>query len=188
MNKFILCVLIAILTPLGFTQTYVASHDFSIRNGNPNGVWSYGCMTANFDTLSLYQTAWTPVTNHHQWCTQTRPDYTPCIWKNMGPVSSDGVPSGMLSLHPGPGNEPSVLRWTAPQAGTIAVRAIFSSGDRGAMAIAVHYNGRQLWSENDQGVYNASSMAVNVGDTIDFLVYGGYSYGNTPLEVTIWYK
>lgn len=35
-------------------QTYDATADFSITNGNPNGVWSYGWMATDFTGFTLY--------------------------------------------------------------------------------------------------------------------------------------
>lgn len=64
--------------------------------------------------------------------------------KNLG-APGYGVPTGRLSLHPGNGQQPSVLRWTAPAAGQAHVIGQFLPGDGGYMQVAVRLNGQPWW-------------------------------------------
>ncbi|HLP78361.1 MAG TPA: leucine-rich repeat domain-containing protein, partial [Candidatus Paceibacterota bacterium] len=165
--------------------TYNATDDFTIANGNPNGLWSYGWMPTDFSAFNLY-------VNHGNIANGSGPmwhgwngDLTPCLWKNLG-GSAYGVPNGWLSLHPGPGTQPSVLRWTAPVAGKVNVTGQFLPGDGGYMQVAVRLNNAQWWHVGNSGSFDLTTN-VAAGSTIDFAVYGGYGYGNTPVSASISY-
>ncbi len=99
---------------------YDATSDFSINNGNPNGVWSYGWMPTDFSTFNLY--------THYilqepmrllTWYREGSSDYTPQIVRNDGSDTFNGIAPGQLALHPSSAYEASVLRWTAPSDGNI---------------------------------------------------------------------
>jgi hypothetical protein len=96
------------------------------------------------------------------------------------------VPTGWLSLHPGPGTEPSVLRWTAPVAGNVHVTGQFLAGDSGIMTIAVRHNSQEVWKATNSGSFDLN-IKISAGDNVDFAVYGDYGYGNTPISATISY-
>ena len=159
---------------------YSAVDEFSTTNENPNGSWSYGWMPIDFSDFNIYTTH-----NSFQWYGSLGSDLSPMIWINPG-GSAYGVPTGWLSLHPGPGTEPSVLRWTAPIGGDIHVTGQFLAGDGGIMSVAVSHNSQKIWTATDSGSFDLN-IKVNVGDTIDFVVYGGYGYGNTPISAVISY-
>jgi hypothetical protein len=164
------------------TATYDPTPDFSITNGNPNGAWSYGWMPVDFGTMTLFTNALTGVAGNLMWAGWNY-DGTPGIWKNLGEFGY-GVPTGWLSLHPGPGREPIVLRWTAPATCYARAAGEFLPGDGGVMQVAVRLNGQPWWSASDSGAFSLETT-VGKGDTIDFTVYGGYGYGNTPFTVMI---
>ncbi len=177
------CLLLALVAPRTFAQTtWNPTADFSTVNGNPNGVWTYGWMDTGF-------LAFTPYTNHGttNWFGWGG-DSTPAVWLNPGPGTSYGVPAGALSIHPGNGTEPSVLRWTAPAGslGLLQVSGQFLAGDGGVMQLAIFKNTKAttLWSATDAGAFNLS-VSIAPGDTLNFAVFGGYAYGNTPLQLTL---
>ena len=155
--------------------------DFSTINGNPNGVWTYGWMNTAFTTFTPYASS-----TANSWRGNIGGDGTPVIWLNTSGSTSYGVPNGNLSIHPGPGTEPSILRWTAPTgtSGTAHVVGQFLAGDSGTMLVAVRFNGGTVWSATDAGAFDFNQLFV-AGDQMDFAVYGGYSYGNTPLVMSI---
>ena len=157
--------------------------DFSIDNGNPNGVWSYGYFV---DSAFYLDTAVTPVPGG-DWMYWGDGDTN--IWKNLSESVSYGVQPGQVSLHPGYSGQVSVIRWMTPEtvSGEVTIEGEFFVGDGGVMEVAVVKNenwSSLLWSATDCGVF-ALNPSVSAGDTIDFAVYGGYGWGNTPLEVTI---
>ena len=155
--------------------------DFSTTNGNPNGVWIYGWMDTGF-------AAFTPYTNHgtNNWYGWGG-DQTPTVWLNANGSTAYGVPLGYLAIHPGSGDEPSVLRWTAPATFfNLAVTGQFLAGDIGTMQVTVFQNAttNTLFSATDAGSFSFN-VNVNAGDTLNFAVFGGYFYGNTPLQVSL---
>jgi hypothetical protein len=154
--------------------------EFSITNGNPNGVWTYGWMDLGFSTFTPYTTHGT--NNWYGW----GGDQTPTVWLNDTGTTAYGVPPGDLSIHPGNGTEPSVLRWTAPATydGPVQVNGQFLAGDGGIMQVAVRLNGTVLWNAVDAGAFNLN-VTVHPSDTLDFAVFGGYAYGNTPLQLNL---
>lgn len=161
---------------------YNPTTDFSITNGNPNGVWSYGWMSVGFGPLNLLTNPVPRAGGNPVWAGWNY-DYSPCIWNNLD-GSAVGVPTGWLALHPGPGQQPIVLRWTAPAPGPVTVEGQFLPGDSGAMQVAVRLDGGPWWNALDSGTFSLQTNVV-AGTTIDFTVYGGYGHGTTALTVLI---
>ena len=65
-------------------------------------------------------------------------------------------PAGHLAFHPGPANEFSVVRWTAPAAGDAEVAAAFTGlAERATTDVHVLHNGRPLFD----GVLNLERLA-----------------------------
>ncbi|MFO0829414.1 MAG: hypothetical protein U0572_14850 [Phycisphaerales bacterium] len=157
---------------------------FSTENGNPNGAWSYGWMEVGFGELNLFMS---------HGISQGNPiwigwggDWTPCIWQNVSDGWPYGVPPGDVSLHPGSGTQPSVARWTAPTnaSGAYAIDGVFLDGDIGYVLVTVHHNGVPIWDRENAGEFHLVET-IAPGDTLDFAVYGGYGFGNTPLRAVI---
>ena len=163
--------------------TYSPTSGFDVTPGNPNGVWSYGWMPADFSQFQLYTNSGHGYGGSPYW-NRDAGDPPPIIWKNITGDTPYGVPPGWLALHPGPGTEPSVLRWTAPAAGIAHVAGSFLAGDGGFMQVAVRRNNQAWWQAGDAGAFDLTT-AMGVGGTLDFAVYGGYIGGNTPLAVNL---
>lgn len=160
--------------------TWDITTQFSQLNGNPNGAWAYGWVDTFGGEFTLFPYPSTPPAIP-LW---SGPNGA-TIWKNIGEPQY-GVPTNNVSLHPGGGEQPCIARWTAPAgvSGTVTVTGRFLSGDSGTMQVAVRHGGGSVWSATNSGEFNLQ-LAVTPGDTIDFAVFGGYFYGNTPLEVVI---
>jgi hypothetical protein len=104
-------------------------------------------------------------------------------------------PPGQLAFHPGPKNEYSVVRWTAPAAGEVRVSATFAGiAERATTDVHVLHKGRPLFDAllNLKGSGNqarfAKSFMVAAGDTVDCAVGAGnenYGGDSTALAVTI---
>lgn len=164
--------------PLQAQIVFDATADFSITSGNPNGAWSYGWMPTDFRTFNLHTNATTNVNGDSPgW------DSVSSVWKNLGNEAYD-VPTGWLSLHPGGGEEPSVVRWTSPGLGWAHIHGRFLAGNPGIMLVAVRMNGQAVWQAVDSGAFDLLE-SILPGDTVDFVVYGGVWAGNTPLEAII---
>jgi len=107
-------------------------------------------------------------------------------------------PADVLNFHPGPNGEKSVLRWTSPFAGQVALTGRFQGLDSqgGTTDVAIKWSGSStpLFSSyvglNGQGQNTPYSVTatVAVGDTLDFVVgYGNGYYGadSTGIAATI---
>ncbi len=172
------------LAPSAHATVYNPTADLSITNGNPNGVWTYGWMTTSF-------TGFTPYVNCGMGAGGLNPhwygwasDWSPGIWRNDAGTTSYGGQPGWLTLHPGNGSQPSVLRWTAQKPGPCHIVGRFLPGDSGTMQVGVRCGTNWLWQATNAGSFT-NDVTVAPGDTIDFLVYGGYASGTTPLEVAL---
>jgi hypothetical protein len=90
--------------PLQAQIVFDATADFSITNGNPNGVWSYGWMPTNFSVFNLL------LNNSNQWGNLGSllygwygwsEDHAPHILLDRGSGIHPYVPAGWLAFHPG---------------------------------------------------------------------------------------
>jgi uncharacterized delta-60 repeat protein len=169
----------AAATPL----TWNPAADFYATTGNPNGVWSYGWMDTGFKTFTPYVNKHVNPAGYSNWYGWAG-DETPAVGYTGPTTPLNIVPPGTILLHPGNGNEPSVLRWTAPFAATIRVVGQFYAGDSGVMQVAVRHNNSALFTASDAGAFDLT-VTVAVGDTLDFAAYDGYAYGSTGLAATL---
>jgi hypothetical protein len=104
-------------------------------------------------------------------------------------------PAGHLAMHPGPQNEFSAVRWTAPAAGEAEVAAVFTGlAQRATTDVHVLCSGRPLFDAvlNLDGSPNearfAKALSVDAGDTIDCVVGSGnenYGGDTTGLTATV---
>jgi len=182
---------------LGFLAATTASaavfdlaSDFSIGNGNPNGVWTYG----QLDTLSSPFTPWVisgvsaaPYSPAEFWHSSDPGDTNPTVWHNLTSQTHFGIHPGEVALHPGSLGQGATVRWTAP-VGDVAVQyavsATFGVGDSGVMSLAVLFNGTPVWTGSDAGSFSEQRV-VSAGDHYDFVVHGGYIAGSTTLAATL---
>jgi hypothetical protein len=148
------------------TQTFVASLDFSGTQGFRN--WSYLDSSGALLVYDPVNSRWKGV---ESWL---------WLWAN--------------GCHPGTSRD-IVRRWTAPQAGSIAitgaVRDADPNGGDGVIAI-IRKNGVELWrttiaNGNTTGVNFSLPEMVIVGDRIDFVVnrIGSSSNDSTAFDPTI---
>lgn len=173
--------------PLQITTGTVRSsddpvRDFSITQENPNGVWSYGAMPTDFSSLTLH-TATSMNGYGPQWTSGSELGNA-SIWLNQSTSTYAGAAPSQLSLHPGSGNQPSTLRWTSPEDGRVRLNGRFFAGDSGSMQVGVRIDQQASWTATDQGTF-ALNQPIKAGGTVDFVVYGGYNSGTTPLEATV---
>jgi len=165
---------------------YNPTSDFSITNGNPNGVWSYGWMDNAFTSFNLYggKRKQLNETSPQWYRTPSSGDFTPCIWRNDSSAAASGVAPGQLSLHPSSSYEASVLRFIAPFEGDYHVVGSFLPGDIGSMAVGIRQGHTWLWQATNAGNFDLHAQ-MTAGGALDFAVYNGYHFGNTPLTLTI---
>jgi len=188
----------------GQAQTYDAASQFSATT-NPNGVWSYGFEPNLGAFFSLYDQESTDNNGIAVWWYQTATASAPMVLFNTSsqPVTEGTwtLPAGKLALYPGPEdqtNEYSVVRWTAPAGGAVAIGGDFIGYDTQPVTttdVHVLYNKSSVFFGLIQS-YNTPlsfslTQTVNAGDTIDFLVGFGSNGTNTGdmtgLDATIGY-
>jgi len=167
--------------------TYDVAADFSATN-NPNGVWSYGWSSTLTSAFNLYL-------NHgifddaipvDVWAGSNFP-YSPNVSHNgtENPITHPTIiwQPGQFSLHPGDSGEYSYARWTAPNAGTFDIDAMFTGIDRTTTDVHVLHNGISLFDGLVNGLDNTSSFSTTVrvgrSDIIDFAVGYGVNQSHT---------
>ena len=181
-------------------SAYSASNEFTINNGNPNGVWNYGHSTtlggafsANLYAVPLFAGV------VDMWSADISATLTPHVSRN---VFNSSIGSGtvilsplQLVMHPGPNNEFSVLRFNAPCCGDYQFDAAFVGVDWIGTTTDVHVlkNGVLLWSGGVNG-YQATAetsgfVRLECGDTLDVAVGAGsnnnYFFDTTGVEFDI---
>ncbi len=167
----------------GAPAAWNPTSEFSISNGNPNGVWSYGQKSPGLEGFVLMQY---PVMGVQGplWGARDWSDLTPSIWLNTTPNEFQGIPSGVVSLHPGPSGEAATIRFTSPVAEAMTIRGKFTPGNSGIMLVGVMVNEVLEWHAVDAGPFWLT-RTLAVGGTVDFVVYGGYGSGATGLIAEI---
>ena len=188
-------------------QTYDAAKDFSVAS-NPNGVWSYGYEDTLGSTLNLYTDVFTTATTPDikGWNKNISLD-VPFVIKNFGSTTNSQfadivLQPGQLAFHPGPQNQLSVVRFTAPQTSTYLLSSKFSPATSDGTTTDVHVykigvNKVALFAGSVSGTvtspsatqYSTDDLELRQGDTVDFAVGYG-SNGNfyqdaTALDATL---
>jgi hypothetical protein len=198
MKKKFLTGVIVVLLMLGVTSivhayVYDAASDFSPTD-NPNGAWSYRWSidpenTFNLDTVNgVFDFVGISYPGLDYWARDSV-SY-PIILHNSTsvPITIErGSGPGLeilpneLVQHPGSDSSYSLLRWTAPDAGTFEVASVFKGIDMIGVTADVHVilNGTTIYDGYVNG-YGDSSMqsffdtlTLVAGNTIDFAVGAG---------------
>lgn len=168
-------------------QTYDAAKDFSIAS-NPNGVWQYGFTNTNIlGSRFIRDTRTFTFGPLEAWAGDRAADGNPSISYNTSNTEFVSTTvrwqPGQMILHPGPGGEYSVLRWTAPNAGILNIQTAFIGQDVGGTTTDVHvvHNDVSLFDGVVNGYLNGTSFTgsirVAANDTLDIAV--GYGNGHT---------
>jgi hypothetical protein len=185
---------------------YDAAADFS-PTSNPNGVWSYGWSQTLGSTFNLDTTSAT-IDGLNWWegpiFTGAQPPGSfPLVGHNgtTSPITFGGTAEaqpGQLWMHPGPQDQFSVIRFTAPDAGTFVLATSFTGIDfAGPTRTDVHVllDGSSIFNGNVDGFGPGSgpsfttTLTLHAGDTIDFAVgdgtHGTYNNDSTGITATL---
>jgi len=184
-----------------------ASAQFDKTN-NPStlGPWRYGYYATSLGS------GFTPYDKHFDsavtggtanlWDLASDADGLPQLSYNPNAVNITDGPTTVnameFNLHPGQiggSSNHTVLRFTAPIAGTYAVNSTFSGNSGSGTTTDVHVlvNGASIFNGtvtgfNTQTPFAAPAVALNVGDTVDFAVGdggNGFSNDSTGLFATL---
>ena len=180
---------------------YNASRDFSLTNGNPNGVWGYGyCTTLGGAYLpNVYVLPWVNP-GVVFWTQDISGTLVPAVFKNITnaaiTVSTVTLQPQQMGMHPGPNNEYSILRFKAPCCGQYDFTAAFTGTDwlvGTTTDVHVLKNGVVIWSSAVNGYMSltatSGSVTLATGDTLDVAVgpgfNGNYYFDNTGVEFVV---
>jgi hypothetical protein len=170
-------------------------------SSNPNGVWSYGYSLTLGGPMVLYP--YITVDNGVDRLT-TEDNILPGILHNptrgvvlLEPTFTAAIPPGDLLLHPGPANEFSILRFTAPADGQYAVAGLFYGDDLVGTTTDVHLlvNGSIVFdgAVDGFGLGTGPSFSMTeelkAGDHLDVIVgygsNGNFSYDSTGVSMQV---
>ena len=102
---------------------------FSATSNNPLN-WSYGYETSLGSSFVLYSSHWSPGSQIDVWTSTAAHTVEPSVFHNGGlsqqTYQEMTIPGAALGLYPGGNNEASILRWTAPAAGSYAIDVTFT--------------------------------------------------------------
>ena len=192
----------AALAPALSAQCWHAAADFSDLN-NPNGEWTYGWSSAQTTPLApptsffAYDQRRTTNGGLEWWFEPTRRPELPAVIGNVlpmtiGPISQSlSIPARGLIIHPGPDNEHSIVRWTAPRTGSFSVSAAFTpiDGDYESVDVHVLQNGVGVWTDEPAGGVASSytaTLVLSAGDQIDFSVgIGSNDFFNDSVRLDV---
>ena len=161
---------------------YDVASDFSFVS-NPNGPWSYGYETVLGGSFTAYG-AQSTINGMQTW--SIIPFDLPSV--NFNPTASDitfastTLLAGQVNLHPGANNEVSVIRFTAPVAGTYSLSGDFNMRSFGGtnstdvhvilgnnIAAQLFGNGVTVSGFGDDSAFS-TTLVLNASDFVDFAV------------------
>jgi hypothetical protein len=182
--------------------TYNAVSDFSIVNGNANGVWTYGFGTpTSFSKFLFASPDFGPGYGFAFWASSPASDSLPAVGAGGTPHGSVNVPTTELWMHPGPdAGEDSIVLFTAPTSGTYSLSDFFTHRDTGGTSggnadgqnVGTYLNGVALDTAHIGTTYGAThpftdTLFLNAGDVLAFDLNknGTYYNDSTGFDATI---
>lgn len=186
------------LSGVAHAVTYDAADDFSFSsNPSASGVWSYGYSSTLAGTF-IAHTQNATLNDLQYWALDIGNTYTPNV--DFNPTASDisfastDFRSKQINLHPGPSDEFSILRFTAPASATYALTSAFnmrSFAGSHSTDVYVLLNGGTQFSAVTANFDDTRSFsglfALAVGDKLDFVVgsNGNFLGDTTELRVSL---
>lgn len=182
-------------------SAYNPAADFSSIS-NPNGVWSYGYAATLGGTFNHYFDHFNR-DGLNVWRLNLQLDVPLCLHNPtpytipLGPFNTPTIGGGVIALHPGPNNEYSVVRFTAPTNGVYHVTGSFFGQDIIGTSTDVHIlkNGESIFDGTVSGFGPGSGPSFYTiptlleGDYLDFAVgYGpnaNFLYDMTGLSAWV---
>ena len=178
-------------TSVRTSADYDAVKDFSLAS-NPNGVWSYGWVSSLGAPLNLYTFGdySCPPPNVPLWHFQQDCGLQAYIGHNdtdqLICYDTWCLPPRYLQAHPGANRELTVVRWTAPSAGTFLIQGAFVGLDCTPVRADVHVllNSTTLLHSGPLTSCKLplkfqQTLTLSAGDTIDLLLGSGPDHNST---------
>jgi hypothetical protein len=184
--------LVLALAPDVFADSAVGQFSSTL---NPNGNWAYGftsTLGGAFTPLgsgSCGSLVGWQLSGHEPWVLGNPTASTQVCGTGQ-------VPPTLLDMHPGGAGQDSVVRWTAPSAGTFSINGFFEGIDPAPTTTDVHVllDGSTHLFDGSIGSFNVPLLfnltrTLAAGDTIDFAVGvgsdGSFIDDSTGLSATI---
>jgi hypothetical protein len=103
---------------------------FSATDNKPFN-WSYGyTQSLGATPFHLYVSPWSPGSSINVWTDTSTHTLEPSVFHNSGLATQTyggmTIPGGALGLYPGPMDQASIVRWTAPADGAFAIDVTFA--------------------------------------------------------------
>jgi hypothetical protein len=149
-------------TSVNYAQVYDAESDFSITNGNPNGVWTYGWSADLTSMLNIYTQSVTSGVLEG-WVHST--SIAPHVGRNPSDSPVNIIPPRTTYFHPGPAGEFSHFLFTAPASSAYFVAATFTPVDVGGTDVHILTNGTSLF-DGDVSPGNSQSYSTSIPLTL----------------------
>lgn len=181
---------------------YNNAEDFSPTT-NPSGVWTYGYLAPGSSPVSSSFTTYTnkgTVGGGIEYWNISGGNLTPPeIFYNPSSsvvsFSTITMQPHQAAFHPGPTDQYSDYRFTAPQSGTYTLSVTFTGIDVHGTTTDVHVldSGASLFAGNINGYGNTQTFSTTLtlanGDLVDFAVgygsNGNYSFDSTGIDATL---
>jgi len=193
MKKLVATALTVASPLLALATLYDAHTDFSVGS-NPNGVWSYGYSNTLGGAFTAFDSSSTGT--YDRWFTgiDALGVYNTVSGIAIGTVS---VPANQLWMHPGPGGQYSILRFTAPTTTNYTISTGFFGCDfvgPTTTDVNVFFNNTIIFSDTVSTFATLPTtsfvfpLALSAGDTIDVAVGtsgNGYSFDSTGVNFSM---
>jgi serine/threonine protein kinase len=175
----------------GILKTFDAVRDFSITNGNPNGVWSYTYGNGHPDLNALFFKS-RKSGDQEDWIYADPPQPippVPLLGRNNANHQVGDRPPGQLVMYPGPGGRGEGVHviWQAPQDGLYwvdtRIELLSEDGDLSAGVVrnipsrATYLASDWLTRGNRVFIFK-SNLVLKKGDAINFSVAYGRRWKN----------
>ena len=180
-------------------QTYDVGADFSLSN--PSGAFTYGSKLTPLGAFSAYPLSGTAVGTLDYHTSNVGGDLTPGVFHNSGGAFTSGTvhyEAGETAFHPGPNGEISVIRFTAPTAGSYTLTSRFYGldfvGPTNTNVAVVLPDYALTFGVGNVFGYRAGSvltfnqvLALNAGDLVEFQVdrNGNYAFDTTAIDASL---
>lgn len=172
-------------------KVWQVGRDFS-KASSQNGAWSYGWLASKDRAFTPFTTMSPNLGGRAAWHREGSTLETLAPYVAVWPAKN-AVTDWQCEMYPGAKGELSAVRWTAPAAGSYAVKgAFFRANPKATTDVAIRQSGQEIYSAAlmDRMVRSPFSLTLTLakGDVLEFLVgYGSDGYDNdvTGLELTI---
>jgi hypothetical protein len=153
---------------------YDAKADFSTTR-NPSGPWTYGWSSDLAGSMTVFPNYMVHEGGQNWVDYSIMQSRVPAIYYNpLDDAFIGKLPPHHIGIHPGPANQFTHCRWTAPKSGTYSIHASFTAVNSGGPHGYILENGTTVGdSPLPEGVekdYSFADVPLAAGDTVEVVV------------------